>query len=324
MRRTNSIRVYITENCNAQCTNCFNAGIRSDKEISPETFDKLCAYLVDSGFYKIKMMGGEPTTHTQFQEIVRLAQFHFHNVYIFTNALNDAIFDIRLRKYDGIVYNLTFLSSLTEDKLRIDQPGKRTLKIQINGKTDPQKIIETIINLRKFDKKRIIPSFTLDCMSNIFAERENILRILSELESSLDKLQIQYSYDHKLPLCFLNDKKNTIKYPRGICHISNSGLIDSALNIRYCNQYNTLLLNLIQDSKFVPWDIVKNHLLKAYYQQQTQVLDNGCIHCKYYNDYCNGGCWGKNIRGDAEVSVISASISVGKANEEGGMRITGG
>ena len=32
------MRVYVTENCNAKCSSCFNANSRSNAEMSPDVF----------------------------------------------------------------------------------------------------------------------------------------------------------------------------------------------------------------------------------------------------------------------------------------------
>ena len=45
-----AIRVYITERCNANCPNCFNANNRMNKEMSLSDFTDLCKYLKKNGF----------------------------------------------------------------------------------------------------------------------------------------------------------------------------------------------------------------------------------------------------------------------------------
>ncbi|MDR0604623.1 MAG: 4Fe-4S cluster-binding domain-containing protein [Bacteroidales bacterium] len=57
----NSIRIYLTESCNANCSHCFNKNIRNEGHMSFDIAKNLFAYLKENNVCKLKMMGGEPT-----------------------------------------------------------------------------------------------------------------------------------------------------------------------------------------------------------------------------------------------------------------------
>lgn len=287
-----SIRVFLTESCNANCMNCFNKSARTDSEMNIEDFDRLCKYLIEADFTSLKIMGGEPTTHTCFSDMISIAQHYFRNIAIFTNAINDCITKITPREKDVIVYNMNFEPSLTPEKIMTEKPGKRTIKIQINERSNVDQILSMIYKWRAIDK-RVKPSFTFDCMTNIFEHKTYLTSCISSLEEVLSEKDIPYDFDHRVPLCFLLGCKEKMSYPGGICKVENSGLIDSSLNLRYCNQHHDKVLNLVKGGSFIDWEIAKNYLLKYYYQQQIQIMDQGCINCRLFGDYCNGGCWGK-------------------------------
>ena len=287
-----AIRVFVTEGCNASCKNCFNSSIRGCQEIAPNRFEELCKYLVSSGFTSLKMMGGEPTVHTQFQTIYQISKAYFKNVALFTNSLNDEVCHIEPREKDTIIYNMNFEKTLTKEKLLIEKKGRRTLKYQITDHTDEKELINSITNWKKIDN-RVKPSFTFDCVSNIFEQKDILQSKIVFLEKELNSLQIEYGFDHRVPVCFLLGCKEKLSYPSGCCKVENSGLIDSSLNIRYCNQNHNSIISLINSNgEFKSWNIIENYLLKYYYQQQLEILKGKCIDCELYGDICNGGCWG--------------------------------
>lgn len=296
MNVNKSIRVFLTEGCNANCSNCFNKKARGDNELSLESFSQLCQYLDDSGFTSLKIMGGEPTTHSKFSSMIDIAQKNFSAISVFTNGLNSEVLSVNPRKRDVIVYNMNFEEFLTEEKLLLNKPGKRTLKFQVNETTNIA-ILESKIRKWTSLKPDIIKtSFTFDCTSNIFKYRELLTEKIAELELFMHINNLAYGFDHKVPKCFFKDASVKITYPSGLCRIETAGLIDSNLNVRYCNQHNEIVCSLLRsDGLFVPWGIIKNKLIAYYYKNQLTVLESECGDCKLYGEFCNGGCWGQFI-----------------------------
>ena len=302
MKSHRAIRVFLTEMCNANCSNCFNRVARGGKEIDLDTFTRLCEYLEASGFNSLKVMGGEPTTHSVFPQMIDVAQKYFSNVAIFTNALNDEILQINPRRKDTIVYNMNFEPFLTEAKLILDKPGRRTLKFQVNENTDVNSLESKIIKWTSYDTERIKSSFTFDCTSDIFKHRELLIGKVAELEKFLQDRNLPYGFDHRVPICFFKDSPIHITYPSGRCRVETAGLIDANLNLRYCNQHNDIVTSLLNsDGSFIPWDIVKNYLLAYSYKLQLAIFETGCKDCRYFGDHCNGGCWGSKVTKDAYV-----------------------
>lgn len=296
MLRKRSIRILLTEKCNASCPNCFNSKIRTAAEFDPDKFEGLCNYLSRSGFSSLKIMGGEPTVNSHFLDLIEISKRYFYGVHIFSNALSDAICDIKLREHDSIIYNMNFSNSLTERKFVLTQPGKRCLKYQLNKDTDIDKLLDSINYFMSFSPKRIYPSFTFDCTYDIFKDRDILLELLDNLEKRLRSLKIKYGFDHKLPVCFVDDK-HEISYRTGLCRVETSGLIDVSLNLRYCNQHHESVCSLVDDNgNYIPWGIVKNRLLKYYYEQQLEIMKGPCGDCEKFETECNGGCWGHMLK----------------------------
>lgn len=300
MKKHRAIRVFLTEMCNANCSNCFNRVARGGKEIDMDMFTRLCEYLEIAGFTSLKVMGGEPTTHSLFPKMIDTAQKYFRNISIFTNALNDGILQIEPREKDTIVYNMNFEHFLTETKLILNKRGRRTLKFQVTENTDISDLKAKIIKWTAFDPERIKTSFTFDCTSDIFKHREFLIETIAQLEEFMFENNLPFGFDHKVPICFYKGSSSHITYPAGLCRVETAGLIDANLNMRYCNQHNEIITSLLKsDGSFVPWYIVKNYLLAYSYKLQLALFETECKNCKFFGDYCNGGCWGGNATKEA-------------------------
>ncbi len=69
-----SIYLEITNQCNLNCRTCYNrSGInRERKEISPKQTEQIIQTFLPDGLQRVLFSGGEPTLHTQFEQILRL------------------------------------------------------------------------------------------------------------------------------------------------------------------------------------------------------------------------------------------------------------
>ena len=284
------MRVYITERCNASCTNCFNAQSRQNREMSLEVFISLCKYLSENGIVTLKVMGGEPTVHAEFKAIIEIAQSYFKNVVIFTNGINNFIQTINLRKTDSIVYNFTFSEYLTEEKLLLQQAGKRSFEVQVRETTNELDLVQKILYFSRLSENRIHISLTLDCTSNIFKTKKVVVKKLLYIENFLEENNIRFSYDHKMPLCYLY-KTGLHPNNSSSCEIETAGVIDSQLNLRFCLQNPDKLISLYQNDRFIPWTILINNLYKRFYELRLAALQKICLDCVFFNKKCNGGCW---------------------------------
>lgn len=300
------MRVYVTENCNAKCPSCFNSNSRSHAEILPDVFEELCDYLCKNGITNLKIMGGEPTVHKEFLQIIEIAKKFFHKIAIFTNALNENIQKVVLREHDSIVYNFNFASGFSEEKFVLQQPGYRALEVQVRANTDEKILLQKLLTILELGKGRLTTSFTLDCTSNILQSKSTLSQKLRFLTESFRNNNLFYDFDHTLPLCFLYKAGVNVGKSDGLCHFKDCGLIDASLNLRFCNQYPDRLICLKQNGQFIPWSIVKNRLWLKFFHNQIAVLSKACKDCIFYGSKCNGGCWmGKDLMSGNDVYEYS-------------------
>lgn len=286
------MRILLTENCNAHCPNCFNASYREKRDMSIENLKKISKMLYTHGDHDIKIMGGEPTVHHNFFEAIKILQFYFQSSNLFTNALNDVILDYKPRESDTITYNFNFFgSSFDTQKFLLDSPGERHLEIQIASTTNPTFIIEKIKKIMLvFDGyKDFQINFTLNCMENIFSSRETLIKKWNEIICFAESEKIIWGIDHIIPKCFYKGTNMIIPYDLGICTSECAGLINSNLELVYCNQHPVILhcFTDCTESKEQVQQILHSNFIK----KQGFALANKCYGCNEYGKGCNGGCF---------------------------------
>ena len=301
------MRIYITERCNAKCKNCFNANHRNNSEMQISDFIALCEYLRNNKITQVKIMGGEPSVHKNFSEIIRVAQKSFSRVTIFTNGLLiDKICDIKLRDNDAIVYNFNFSKVFHESTLLLSQAGYRSLEVQIKTDSVIDEICSELLRIYNLAGSRSIGiSFTLDCTSNILVNKKSLIPKIKALVEFANKNNFPFSFDHAIPFCFLYETGLNIGN-NSFCRLYDTGLIDADLNLRMCNQFPEKLINVKNNNGFIPWSILCNYIKEAYYENQNNCLNKICKQCVFFDQICNGGCWmGKDYISAEDVFMFS-------------------
>lgn len=86
--------IVISEVCNLKCPYCFarqfleNARTHTDSIfISPEDFEARLDFLDASGIHEVRLIGGEPTLHPRFTEMVERARERGKSIVVFSHGL---------------------------------------------------------------------------------------------------------------------------------------------------------------------------------------------------------------------------------------------
>lgn len=289
------MRILLTERCNAACYNCFNAAVREHREISVNDFISLCTYLQENGVSSLKIMGGEPTVHTEFVTCMTVAQRCFPSVILFTNAVNDEIKRISIRRNDCITYNFHFIDEEFDvEKFRFDQPGRRGIEVQIASDTNVVRLKERIHWLAAAaDMKRrsdiIRFNLTLNCMENIFDNQNVLIEKWNDIADYItDSLSLVFDTDHRIPKCVASRLHMTTPGD-SLCSLLCAGLIDAGLYLRFCNQYSNVLLYMKRGNGWTDFIEVRDALKRAFRQKLKL---SACENCAGYPTVCNGGCFG--------------------------------
>lgn len=301
------VRIYLTENCNANCSHCFNAKIREDKHMDTATVKRMFEFLSNNKVEGLKVMGGEPTIHPDFVEIYKHSQTCFEHVGLFTNALNEEIFKIKPRHNDSIVYNYVFINDKFDyQKLLPDVPSfMRAFEIVVDSKTNLKSLFNrieyTYSKCKEFNihDKYIKLQLTLNCIENIFDHKETINHNFLEAIKFIKSIAPNcLSFDHQYPLCFWlpetieQMEKMKVNVYKGTCLGYDTGLIDSDFNLLHCNQHPVNLLNILNPSgEFIDFTILRNSLLKSNLEKKIINFDKGCKYCVHFGEKCTGSCF---------------------------------
>jgi MoaA/NifB/PqqE/SkfB family radical SAM enzyme len=87
-RSLTSVDVYVTSQCNRRCTYCFLPSdfFASGLRMSAETFSGIVAWCQRQGVRELTFLGGEPTLHPSFPDMVTLAREGGLDVRLVTNG----------------------------------------------------------------------------------------------------------------------------------------------------------------------------------------------------------------------------------------------
>src|SRR4030065_523691 len=125
------IQFYPTLRCNLSCTFCFNRGIRVKKDIPIDDCARVIAFLADKGVKEIDILGGEPTLHPHFVQVVKLIYQKNLKAFISSNGCNVHLLEKISQTYE-------------KDQIQIG--------VSLNDDSVPRELHEYIIKYKPFLK----------------------------------------------------------------------------------------------------------------------------------------------------------------------------
>lgn len=227
--------IILTEYCNLQCPYCFASKMIEEKtdntkNISLEQLDVILKWLLSSttSIERIGLIGGEPTLHPQFKEILgKINSFNeFTNTssIIFTNGINLGEFLPVIGPNMSILINVNKLTGIFLNKLN-------TILNEINY-LNWFKIDKVILGCNLYqnentysyfwnivdkypDISRIRMSITAPNSKELKSNKElyytKMKPILLEFLEETRKRKIKIEYDcNQIPLCLLNDEEQNL------------------------------------------------------------------------------------------------------------------
>lgn len=312
MQKFPFVTILLSEQCNAQCPHCINTMQRNQKTHMDE--DKLKILIDDllmENFNNLKLLGGEPTIHPNFDKLYPYFQSKFKQVTLFTNALNDKVKSIEPRPDDYITYNGFFVNNTFDtEKFLPHNPNNflRTIQNVVNTSIEFDKFKERAIFVRDFFKdtgleNNYVMALSLDCTEDIFAQAERLNEIFLELINFSLSNNVRITTHRNAPACFFVNpiferlQKTRKVFRSHICDVTyGQAIIDTDFNLKYCDRMPRILGKMFRN-KFETIDFEEFKLLmyQGFLWKMEDNYHSRCKGCKWWLKECNGGCYA-NLR----------------------------
>ena len=302
--------ISIINKCNLKCKYCFAENMIQEPldYMTLETYQNILDILSkeeNRENRKVGIIGGEPTLHPQFLEILKLTKIYSQqtdaNVTLFTNGieLNNFIGEIKKNKKLSILLNCNKLTGDQYNKMLLNIDSliankcNFTLSCNIYLDCDDYSYLWNIISTRNLKKIRCSVAAPGGIYTNQYEKFDyykKLKPIFIKFIQDAKKYNCQIIYDcNQIPDCiFTKNELDLIEgYKQGICFPVFD--ITSDLKIHPCfGQYD--------DSKYKLTDFknineAKHYLLLTY--NIPKVFENQitCGQCeKYDKKICQGGC----------------------------------
>lgn len=162
--------IELTETCNLRCIHCYEGDMHKDDPKAKLSFTQwkdVLRQLKDVGCRKLEFIGGEPTMHSHFEELLKFAVSLGHNVEIFTNlqAFNERIVHFIKKNNITVHFSIYGSSAATHDLITNKSGSFKILMYWV------KRLVESNI--------RVKPAITImrpnqNDIDNIFALIKNI------------------------------------------------------------------------------------------------------------------------------------------------------
>lgn len=300
----------LTEKCNLNCVFCYNKKTQR-KHGSIETIIEILTKMAKSGCKEVMYLGGEPTLHPNFWEILNYAEsIGIEQSFISNGQIINDSFAQRLLKYKKMVVGISIHSNeaVIQNKLSRSEKSFTNIKKSIQSLEkyriswyaqmsllkenyehllDMQKFLLSMGHPERLDISRIVDIDNGKCYT---LSENNLVSVFKQIELiDFNKLPIRIEC---FPRCWLNkiSKIYSINYKKikravrpcyaWIAQVS----LDIYGNIRLCPTGGVIAGNIIEESLE---DIWKNESIKKF--QDFKWQEAKCISCEDFA-FCVGGC----------------------------------
>lgn len=313
--------ILITNFCNQNCPFCFARAEMSNKlirkEMSLEDFKKtLLKIKKNPEIQVVKLLGGEPTLHSRFKEIIELSLKYFPQVQIFTNGIySDELTQFLIKKSPriGFTFNVSTPGFLINHQVRtlvlkrisqlIDH-SLITLSLTFDMNTD----IKPVFNFLNSDLLKKIHRFRLGFSNPVVGEKnyyqfsdfpkmgKQVVYIITKVRKNNKKAKIELNCGFTRCM-FTNEEFKLIKKETNFYGFSCFGKtasfdLQTDLTAFHCFPLST------QDkinTKKKSFKNVNKKLLTKRLEYWKKIRQNICVKCPFYgfsNDKCPGPCLG--------------------------------
>ena len=314
--------LLLTNYCNRECTYCFAKGKisfsgmeRKPAHISLDDLDKVIAFMKASNLKVFSLLGGEPTLHPEFIQIITKILGEGFSIKLFTNGMMpEKVLDFLAslpedqKNKIGIILNINNPGDTPENEMILQEKTMKTLNKCISLSYNIYKVeldysflLETI---RKFDLKKNIRlglAQPLNDNSNSFVNPDDYPIVGTKIATFSDACNLDnvvLGFDCGFVLCMFDKEQLGRMYLNNV----NIGFIcGSVIDIGPdLNVWNCFPLS---NSWNVRLEDYKNEEdLKSYFDDHYKAfrrfgIKDDCFKCNYLQrGQCKGGCIALKIK----------------------------
>lgn len=324
IRRKLTAWLTVNRACNLRCNWCYAKMTRFDKadNMTIDTVERSIKLLKNLGISSVIIIGGEPTLHPRFLEIVKIIRDQDMNCYLVTNAL---MFSDKYFLAESVTAGL---SSITIS-FKASSREKFTADTGVDAFEKACEAISNIVNsginhvlnitacenltndldeMIKVVKRLGVKSFSIDTGKPIFIDGksysdgmispERIAQFFREADSKLKNSSVRYSLKVAIPFClfpkdFINHLIADGNIMTGCQMVGGNGIIiDPHGRIIPCNHICDLSLGEVGNNLETAEDYERyreKEEIKHFYQVVGSCPDERCVDCPYWKD-CGAGC----------------------------------
>ena len=306
--------VLLTTGCNLACPYCFakeKMGPSRRRHMTLADVDKLLAFFGRSHYQLFRVMGGEPTLHPDFVEIIRRALAADMRVDVLSNATwNAACVELFRQVSPRRLYFLLNLDHpdryrpsqwqrIEANLARLPHPENVTLSFNI---FEPEPRYEYVLDVaRRHGFKTIRLSFALpilgaqnQCLS--IHEYRSVAPFVLRFVREAAAQDVHVQMDNAVPLCVFDEAEIGPLLLRGVIDLQRNARCEPVIDIGPdLSVWCCFCLSAVHNRRLDEFDTLQQ--VKEYfsqvlrrYQQELTPLDE-CERCVYREQWgCQGGC----------------------------------
>ena len=311
--------ILITNFCNQNCSFCFASTEMNNKlikkEMSLDDFKKTLLKMKKNPKIKVvKLLGGEPTLHSKFKEIINLSLKYFPYIQIFTNGIfSDDLANFLIAKTPNVAFtfNVTTPSFLLNPKIRslvssrIKKLAKKT-KITLSLTFDMNSDMKLVFKAIGGETLSLVHQFRLGFANPIAGEKNfyrfsdfpkmghQLINVVSTIRKNNPKSKI--SLNCGFTRCMFNE--NQFKYIKKEVEIPGFGCFgkESSFDLQTdMTAFHCFPLSTVDkiDTRHKSFSSVNNQLLKKRFSYWAKIRQQVCLKCPFYGfgeGKCPGPC----------------------------------
>jgi len=312
--------VMLTDYCNQNCSYCFAKKMMDEGKgnISTGNFLRAIEFIVKSGEKKIGLIGGEPTLHPDFLELLGYVLGKVKTTLLFTNGIIEKDISKKLGDVDGegfsVLLNLNGKSAYSSRQLELVEHTLQCLGEKVSlGYNIHTTEFDLNFHLEMIMKYGLSKELRVGLASPIagkgvkdFFQPSDDTRVGKTLIKNAEMLEendVLLALDCGFYMCMFTAEQLGILTEKttGFQSICNPILdIDLDLNVHRCFPITGVAMKKLVD--FKDTESVRNDFLERFEALKILGNEGRCLTCKYMKrKQCRGWCLGRIINSNEGV-----------------------